>query len=218
MSYYENGIETKRRILAACRKLFYEKGYQQTTFKDICAEAQVNQSAIHYHFKAKEALLAIIYEETVVKNNREVERFALRDTLPLTKYFLSNKLYIYKLLHDRRFFQLNLDATLFLDTSHYDERIQIMASGIYGKNRSLVVLSERDYFNAMAVTGFDHSVLIYLSKDDALKDYNQLSAYAMEIYRNILKIDDNTFAVITRQLAELEPQIRWDRLDTSLEM
>lgn len=217
MSNYENGIETKNRILAACRKLFYQKGYNQTTFKDICAEAQVNQSSIHYHFKSKETLLSIIYEETITKNNQEVERFSRNDTLALTKYFLSTYLYIYKLLQDKSYFQLNLDAARLTDTVHLDSKIQAFAGGIYGKNKNLVVLSENEFFSVMTLAGFDLSFLLYLSKEDTPKDYQQLTAHTAEIYRRILKIDDEMFQKIMSQLAELEAQVQWEQLDTSFE-
>ena len=218
MSFYENGIETKKRILAACRKLFYAKGYQHTTFKDICAEAQVNQSSIHYHFKSKEALLAIIYEETISKNNQEVERLSPKNTHPLTKYFLSTSLYIYKLLKDKSYFRLNLDAEKLLATDHFDNQINILASGIYAKDKNYVVISENDFFSIMGIAGFDHSFLIYLSKEDSIKDHKQLTAYTIDIYRRILKIDDDTFNLIMDQLRPLEAQVKWDQLDTSFEM
>lgn len=217
MSNYENGIETKNRILAACRKLFYQKGYNQTTFKDICAEAQVNQSSIHYHFKSKETLLSIIYEETITKNNQEVERFSRNDTLPLTKYFLSTYLYIYKLLQDKSYYQLNLDASSLMGTTHFDAQIQVLASGVYGNSKNIVVLSENEFFNVMALAGFDLSFLIYLSKEDTPKDYRHLTTQTAEIYRRILKIDDELFQKIMSQLAELEAQVQWEQLDTSFE-
>lgn len=50
---YESGAETKKKILEAAIQLFMEKGYNGTTYADICAAADVNQGSIYYHFKKK---------------------------------------------------------------------------------------------------------------------------------------------------------------------
>ena len=47
MGKYQNGLETQEKILDACRVLFYEKGYDKTTFADISKMTGINQSAIH---------------------------------------------------------------------------------------------------------------------------------------------------------------------------
>lgn len=54
MGTYENGVGTRRLILNACRKLFLEKGFHETSYDDICRAAHVNRGSIYYHFKEKE--------------------------------------------------------------------------------------------------------------------------------------------------------------------
>ena len=56
MPNYENGMTTRRAIVNAGRQLFYEKGYLETSYGDICAASYVNRSTIYYHFKTKEDL------------------------------------------------------------------------------------------------------------------------------------------------------------------
>ena len=63
MAEYATGIETKARILAASKRLFIENGYEQTTFKDICREADTTQGSIYYHFTAKSNILQAIFAE-----------------------------------------------------------------------------------------------------------------------------------------------------------
>lgn len=218
MSNYENGIETKKRILAACRKLFYQKGYDQTTFKDICAEAQVNQSSIHYHFKTKENLLTLIYEETIEKNNREASRYLSPDMPSLTRFCLSTMLYYYKLLKDPLFFRLNLDAALYLESSHFDGQIQIYAKGLLGNEQSYIVLSEDSFFDLMAVTGFDRSLLIYLSKEHPPIDLGELTRRTLLIYKKLVGIDSKSFDAAMEQVRVLQDRIKWDEMDTSLEI
>lgn len=40
--------------MQSCRKLFYDKGYHETSYDDICNAAHVNRGSIYYHFKEKE--------------------------------------------------------------------------------------------------------------------------------------------------------------------
>lgn len=56
MSAYGNGMSTRKIILEACKKLFYEKGYHETSYDDICKTAHVNRGSIYYHFKEKEII------------------------------------------------------------------------------------------------------------------------------------------------------------------
>jgi AcrR family transcriptional regulator len=49
---------TRQSIMKAAVKLFAEKGYQGASVRDIVAKAGVNQAAINYHFKGKDALYA----------------------------------------------------------------------------------------------------------------------------------------------------------------
>ncbi len=56
MKTYDNGVATRRAILDACKELFYEKGFRETSNDDICKKAHVIRSSIYYHFKDKETI------------------------------------------------------------------------------------------------------------------------------------------------------------------
>ena len=47
---------TKERILEAACELFAKQGFQDTTTQQICALAEANIAAVHYHFRSKENL------------------------------------------------------------------------------------------------------------------------------------------------------------------
>ncbi|HEY4602265.1 MAG TPA: forespore capture DNA-binding protein RefZ [Cerasibacillus sp.] len=52
---------TKQKIMRIASSLFYQKGFQGTSIRDIAAEADVNIAAISYYFNGKQGLL----EQTV---------------------------------------------------------------------------------------------------------------------------------------------------------
>ena len=52
-------------ILEASKKLFFEKGYQNTTTQDIINELKFSRGLLYYHFKSKEDILYHIIEDHV---------------------------------------------------------------------------------------------------------------------------------------------------------
>ena len=48
---------TRNRILQAANRLFYRKGFNQTSFTDVVDAADVPRGNIYYYFKTKEDIL-----------------------------------------------------------------------------------------------------------------------------------------------------------------
>jgi len=58
--------ETRRRILTAALDLFQERGFAQTTMRDIARRADVATGAAYYYFPSKESIVMAFYWETHV--------------------------------------------------------------------------------------------------------------------------------------------------------
>ncbi|MDZ4658483.1 MAG: CerR family C-terminal domain-containing protein [Bythopirellula sp.] len=73
----ENELDTTRtRLLEAAGEMFSERGFENTTVRDICQEAGANLAAVNYHFGDKERL----YTEAVLRAHRWcLERVSLPD-------------------------------------------------------------------------------------------------------------------------------------------
>ena len=56
--------DTRRKIYAAALELFREKGFEQTTMRDIAAKAGVALGGAYYYFSAKDAIVLAFYRET----------------------------------------------------------------------------------------------------------------------------------------------------------
>jgi AcrR family transcriptional regulator len=83
-------ISTKDRILDAAERLFSEKGFAQTSLRDITAEAGVNLAAVNYHFQSKEHLIGAVFDRRVGPLNErrlamldELEREAAGEPVPV---------------------------------------------------------------------------------------------------------------------------------------
>ena len=55
--------DTRRRIYEAALELFREKGFEQTTMRDIAAKAGVALGGAYYYFSSKEAIVLAFYHE-----------------------------------------------------------------------------------------------------------------------------------------------------------
>ena len=54
--------ETRRQIVETALKLFREKGFDETTIRDIAARAGLSLGAAYYYFKSKEAIVGAYYD------------------------------------------------------------------------------------------------------------------------------------------------------------
>lgn len=60
--------DAKTRILLAAKKLFAEQGFDATTVRQICVEADVNVAMVSYHFGGKENMFYAIFEHFFPSN------------------------------------------------------------------------------------------------------------------------------------------------------
>lgn len=64
--------QTRRRIYEAAMELFREKGFEQTTMRDIAAKAGVALGGAYYYFSSKDAIVLAFYRETQESSNQLV--------------------------------------------------------------------------------------------------------------------------------------------------
>lgn len=101
MANYENGEATRQAIINTCKQLFYEKGFNATSYSDICELAHVNRGTIYYHF-----------------DNKEMIRFEVQ-----LAYLKSNKHNAGKYCADSRYWGI-LSMYMFWNQIMYDEKMR----------------------------------------------------------------------------------------------
>ena len=124
----KSGLEVKKRILEAAGEIFADRGFRETTVREICRRAGVNLAAVNYHFGDKERLyMAVIkhYKEIAVQKYSQYD--FVRDHDPydvqLTAFIKS---FMYHLLgegHESCFGRL-MSRELFEPTSALDVIIE----------------------------------------------------------------------------------------------
>ena len=72
---------TKKKIVSAAWKLFYEQGYDNTTVDDIVEESGTSKGSFYHYFEGKDALLSSLsflfdekYEELMPGRPRDEQR------------------------------------------------------------------------------------------------------------------------------------------------
>lgn len=68
------GEKKRDLIVSVCKKLFYEKGYNNTTYNDICTAADIPPGTITYHFENKRGIASVIEDEYEPQNKIYIER------------------------------------------------------------------------------------------------------------------------------------------------
>lgn len=79
----DDKLDAKDRLLAAGLKIFAEKGYNGSTFRDICDEAGSNIAAINYYFNDKEGFYCAVRDFARNKHRAMMEKcWAVVDSDP----------------------------------------------------------------------------------------------------------------------------------------
>ncbi len=58
----EKGEVSRQQIIETANRLFYQRGYNQTSFSDIAEAAAIPRGNFYYHFKTKDDILAAVVD------------------------------------------------------------------------------------------------------------------------------------------------------------
>ena len=72
---------TREQIVAAADRLFYERGFEKTSFADIAGEVKISRGNFYHHFKSKDEILSAVIEVRASKTEAMLEKWEKqRDT------------------------------------------------------------------------------------------------------------------------------------------
>ena len=104
--------QKRKQIRKIATKLFVEKGFENTTTRDIANAAGINKAALYYYFDSKEELLYQILDDTVrigLERIREIEgsKISLKEKLTAvtdmyTRYYAFDTDMMKLLVHDQK--------------------------------------------------------------------------------------------------------------------
>lgn len=66
---------TRDHIIEAADQLFYQKGYEHTSFSDIAGAVQISRGNFYYHFKSKDEILDAVIELRLANTRKMLEQW-----------------------------------------------------------------------------------------------------------------------------------------------
>jgi AcrR family transcriptional regulator len=76
-------ITTRERIVAAADELFYQRGFEPTSFAAISAQVQLSRGNFYYHFKTKDEILAAVIARRKAKTQAMLDAWTSGAATPM---------------------------------------------------------------------------------------------------------------------------------------
>lgn len=73
---------TRDHIVEAADQLFYQQGYEQTTFSDVADAVQISRGNFYYHFKSKDEILDAVINVRLANTSKMLERWEVEAETP----------------------------------------------------------------------------------------------------------------------------------------
>lgn len=80
-----NKVSTREQIITAADELFYEQGFEHTSFSDIANIVEISRGNFYYHFKTKDEILAAVIQHRVIKTQAMLDKWENDGDTPLAR-------------------------------------------------------------------------------------------------------------------------------------
>lgn len=224
MGKYQNGEDTKKLIIKVCRDLFYEKGYNNTTYDDIGKEACVNRALICYHCKTKKEIAKEILFDMIGINKTEASSYTQSPTLQLV---LSDYFKWYKFLNDEKYRRFCNDSTFSFYTEaenkygFYSDSYELYNMFI---NRYPFFLDKVNYESFCAEylletkLGSELDIVFekYLTEEPEVYGFREISEKKYRIFGKILNVPKENIDSVIDEINKILDIVDYESLDTTL--
>jgi TetR/AcrR family transcriptional regulator, cholesterol catabolism regulator len=95
----QNGSDSLRRhLIEKSATLFREKGYDNTTVRDIAAAAGIQAGSWFYHFKSKHEILVAVVEQGMMQSLNDIEAISAQSMTPRAAFTRLVQVHLHTLL------------------------------------------------------------------------------------------------------------------------
>lgn len=145
---------TRELIVQAADQLFYERGFEKTSFADIAASVNISRGNFYYHFKSKDDILAAVIALRAAKTAAMLEAWMQKASTPVERL----RCFAEMLIRNRKSIQRFgcPVSTLCAELSKLEHPSQGEAGMIFGQFRAWLreqfeALGHRDDADALAL-------------------------------------------------------------------
>lgn len=222
MANYETGLDTKAKILDACKKLLYEKGFEKTTFKEISNLANVNQGLLVYHFNNKNNIVNSVFQDIMAELMTQIEHYFGEQEL-IIQYFISDFLYcrlIYEDAHFREFVKNCCERNILTkDSGSMSEAyIKVYQTGLDYMEEGFVKDVFFDEGLQAAYEGVKTSYSSYICKNYERLDAEYAATNYIAIYCHLLDVPRSVYGTKMLDALLLSNQVSLTVKDFELKM
>lgn len=188
---YNTNPEMRAKIIDVATRLFYDRGYDKTTFDMIAEECGVAKSLITYHFKTKLNLAVEIFDDnrlqTIAIVNRKISESGI--DVPLNAIpSIFDRIALRQLRADRKVYEffsiVTTEHTLSGNFSGdiYEIFSSAYASGMHEDQFNRMILWTSRGAAAFAITAYFDSKLGKDIPYDVFEDYRASLRYRLQMY------------------------------------
>jgi len=77
--------DTRRQIVEAADRLFYERGFEATSFADLAAAVHLSRGNFYYHFKTKDDVLRAVIAHRMITTRQMLDDWEVRNSQPASR-------------------------------------------------------------------------------------------------------------------------------------
>ena len=78
-------MTTRDHIVEAADELFYQRGYEHTSFSDVAAVVQISRGNFYYHFKTKDEILDAVIQLRLDNTRKMLEKWEAEGETPIDR-------------------------------------------------------------------------------------------------------------------------------------
>ncbi len=185
------GEKKRKLIIDVCKKLFYNKGYSNTTYNDICAAADIPPGTITYHFDGKRGIAGVIEDEYETQNKIYIERMCANKGYTKTQLMAIENFHMWKRELDDvklRNFVFDLSAERIPSAAAFQAVKYFYQCVIEERG---IEIGERELGLAVAAQiGMSDAVLSMLARDSDEFSYEEAGHFSIRFFLRQLGVPD----------------------------
>lgn len=156
----KNAQNTKKKIVSAAWKLFYEQGYDNTTVDDIVSESGTSKGSFYHYFSSKDALLSSL--SYLFDDKYEELAEVMPDDMRCTEKLLFLNKELFRMIED----SISIDLLT-----------QLLSSQLITKNEKSLLDHNRTYYKLLRSIVIDGQKRGEIASDNSANDI--VKAYAL---------------------------------------